>query len=370
MLAMAQKARVPRRRFGWLEVLAILAVLAIVTLISWSFGVQEKRTRLETRRLAATSGSSSRDAANARTTAGLSGRGIGSREPTTSSIPPTQRVAADHVMNLPWRHAGQCVGAAAASRRRLRAEYLATFVAVPVWHTTLYVHPGVSTAPIAAVQDNLERVHGFATSKLGLSANPPNIYLYPSVQALRDHSCASSSAVAYYDGAIHLAVSEIGDQWELRHSLRHEYAHHLLVSNDIGSPIWLQEGAAMDIADEPLHQSHQLWRQNPLRMQQMVESFPNALLPEQAKIFYGQAYAMTRFLQQLCGLRIGCGLADLTKALKDGSATPETLFDWATSERGSDLVHTSPLPLWDDYVKRGNLAPATIDALLHRPDAN
>jgi hypothetical protein len=134
----------------------------------------------------------------------------------------------------------------------------------------LVVSTFMPTAPIAAIRNNLERIHGFATSKLGLSAEPPGIYLYPSVETLRDHSCASTGAVAYYDGAIHVAVTEIGDQWELRHNLRHEYAHHLLVSNGIGRPIWLQEGAAMDIADEPLRQSHQLWRQNPLPMQQMV----------------------------------------------------------------------------------------------------
>ena len=124
----------------------------------------------------------------------------------------------------------------------------------------------------------------------------------------------------------------------------------------------------MEVADEPRRQSDQSWRQNPFRMQQMVESFPNTLPPEQVEIFYGQAYAMTTFLKQLCGLRTGCGLADLVGALKSGHATPETLFDWATSERGGDVAHTSPLPLWDYYVQRGNLAPATIDALLRRDD--
>jgi hypothetical protein len=103
-------------------------------------------------------------------------------------------------------------------------------------------------------------------------------------------------------------------------------------------------------------------------MEQMVETFPNSLSPVEAEIFYGQAYAMTRFLKQLCGMRTDCDpLAGLVKALKDGSATPETLFDWATAERGRDVGHTNQLPLWDDYVKRGNLAPATIDALMHRP---
>jgi hypothetical protein len=59
-------------------------------------------------------------------------------------------------------------------------------------------------------------------------------------------------------------------------------------------------------------------------------------------------------------------LAELTAALKSGRATPATLFDWAVWQRGSDLVHTSRLPLWDDYVARGDFAPATLDALLAR----
>jgi hypothetical protein len=72
--------------------------------------------------------------------------------------------------------------------------------------------------------------------------------------------------------------------------------------------------------------------------------------------------------KRLCLKLKECGLPQLTAALKTGRATPHTLFDWAISQRASDLVRTSALPLWDDYVRLGDFAPETRDALLHRPD--
>jgi hypothetical protein len=75
---------------------------------------------------------------------------------------------------------------------------------------------------------------------------------------------------------------------------------------------------------------------------------------------------MVEFLDRLCRAEENCNLKALVDALKNGQATPDTLFDWAVSKRGSDLVRTSALPLWDDYVVHQDFALATKLALLRR----
>jgi hypothetical protein len=57
---------------------------------------------------------------------------------------------------------------------------------------------------------------------------------------------------------------------------------------------------------------------------------------------------------------------ELVVALASGQANPETLFRWAISRRGSDLFRMTNLPLWDDYVERGDFAPPTEAELLKR----
>jgi hypothetical protein len=140
----------------------------------------------------------------------------------------------------------------------------------------------------------------------------------------------------------------------------------VLVSNGIGRPIWFQEGAAMTFAHDQPQGYYDRWRKNPIDLEQMVETFPNTAPLEIATTFYAQAYAMMDFLDRLCLTRTACGTAELVRALQNGSATPETLFDWAVAQSGSDLVHTARLSLWEDYVEHGNFPPATMDALLAR----
>jgi len=90
------------------------------------------------------------------------------------------------------------------------------------------------------------------------------------------------------------------------------------------------------------------------------------MTPNEVATFYVHAYVMTEFLERLCLARSRCGLPELADALMSKRATPETLFAWAISTRGSDLSRTTPLPLWDDYAARGNFAPATLQALVNR----
>jgi len=272
-----------------------------------------------------------------------------------------------------WRRPGQCAEADD-GRDAERAKYLATFKPTPVGRTTIYAHPDAPPSASLAIALQLPGVHRRTTDKLWLSADPPSkVFLYGNVEALQAHSCVGPPSVAYYDGAIHVALDkrlashrEMQERW-LSKSLEHEYVHHVLISNDVFEPIWFQEGAAMMLARDSPPNFVQVARLHPIRLHEMVSARPTQGSAEEARLFYAQSYLMIEFLERLCLNRIGCGSGELVAALKSGRATPETLFDWAVSERAADLVHTSRLPLWDDYFERGDFAPATQQALLTRP---
>jgi hypothetical protein len=286
-------------------------------------------------------------------------------------------------IDVPWRHPGMCANKPGAAFARARNDYLSSFAPVAAWHTTLYVHPDVPDWAAGAIADSLERTVARVTSKLGLASDPPRIYLYPTVEALRKHSCTSSTAVAYYDGAIHLSTEKASERMrsalsaddrdkpmrirralaEMQPSLTHEYVHHALVSNAIVTPMWFQEGAAMTIAGDPPRGYWTLWQKNPVDLRRMVNTFPRQADLPTVTIFNAQAFAMTEFLDSLCWARKTCNLSELAEALVSGQATPETLFEWAIAQRGSDLRHTTRLPLWDDYTERGKLGPETHAAL-------
>lgn len=284
--------------------------------------------------------------------------------------------------DLPWLHPGLCVDDAGTSTETERARYLATFAPTPAWRTTLYVHPEAPAWALAAIRDNLESIERRATKDIGLPSTPPPIYLYPTVASLREHSCASAHAVAYYDGAIHLAVVESEPEdpgavqrgprlWnsadhELLTSLRHEYAHHVLISNGVGKPIWFQEGTAMAFAEDAPLRSYSLVHEHPVDVADMVVSFPKTSSLEDATRFYATAHVMMEFLTRLCLARVDCNPAELAGALSSRAASPQTLFEWATVRRGSDLAPTAERSLWDDYVAHQNFPPATYQALLAR----
>jgi hypothetical protein len=261
-----------------------------------------------------------------------------------------------------WRHPGMCAAETSRDAQEARIRYLASFVPIIAWHTTVYAAPDVPSHAVESVRSYLEPLHQLVNSQLGLESEPPPIYLYPTAEAVRAHSCTSKTAVAYYDGAIHVAA-EIA---ELRSSLRHEYAHHVLVSNGIGGPMWFQEGTAMAVGHDCPLQAWQLWRDHPISLDQMVIGLPRPSTLEATTIFNAQACVMQEFLERLCSTLEGCGTRELANALISGRASPKTLFSWAITQRGGDLIRTTGLPLWDDYAQRGDFAPATKAALLRR----
>jgi len=234
---------------------------------------------------------------------------------------------------------------------------------VEVPDTTLFVEAGVTEEAVAAVRENLAQARAVTEGRLGLDASPPLLYLYASVETLRANACVNSSAVAYYDGAVHLAMNRAEDHYlALKHSLVHEYVHHVLFMNGIEQPMWFQEGTALLLAGE-----HAWFNWRPagrmLPSSAMVHDFPQTASPEFTEAFYGQSFRMVTFLNDLCWRRKDCSFArDLVAALKNGRATPDTLFDWAVSERGTDLFASTRLPLWDDYVENGFAFSAATEA--------
>jgi hypothetical protein len=147
--------------------------------------------------------------------------------------------------------------------------------------------------------------------------------------------------------------------------------HHVLFSHGIHRPVWFQEGVAMLVEDmrDGDSESGKWLTARLLRTDQMVQTFPQTVSAAEAEAFYGQALTMTVFLEKLCKNRESCDVAELVHALERGATTPDTLFDWAVSRRGSDLVRTARLSLWDDYVENGlRFAPATEIAISQRRD--
>ncbi len=266
---------------------------------------------------------------------------------------------------LPLAHDGPCGPQLSADTARAREEVRSKFnrIAAPPGNATLYFDPSVPQITVQKLLDALAHIDGLISTRLGLSSSAPDVYLYRNAEQLRQGVCVSPRTVSYYDGAIHLAVDPRDD---LLNSLKHEYTHHALFSHGLRRPVWFQEGAAMLLGGERQWLG---WRPKGalLPIDSMVQTFPQTASAESAEAFYGQAFAMTVFLNELCENSAPCGLPDLVNALASGAVKPEALFDWAVSKRGADLVRTARLPLWDDYVANGlQLSPDTTKAIAAR----
>lgn len=267
------------------------------------------------------------------------------------------------------------------NKRAEREAYLAQFRAVAVKDHQVHAHPDVESWSVDEVVSGIARASQRARAALDMESSEPLILIYPDVDSLRRHSCASEVAVAYYDGAIHLAplrkrsalpntkqakLEELRLSTELHQSLAHEYVHHVLVSNGVGKPIWFQEGAATRIAGDRPRDSYELFRKNPPEVARMTGELEDSASLTEANVYYAQAYEMLEFLERLCLRREPCGVGELAHALAGGEVSPEDLFHWAASDRSGDLSSTAQVSVWDDYLKHGNFAPETYQALLRR----
>lgn len=257
----------------------------------------------------------------------------------------------------------------------VRARIRSTFTRTPFdpGRATVYADPSVPSWAADLTSRALPLAARAVSMRLGLSSAAPDVYLYRDAEQLREGVCVSPSTVAFYDGAIHVAPSSRRWEWQaIVKGLRHELVHHVFFSHGIHRPVWFQEGVAM-LVENPRDGDSEWTKWLPtarlLRTDQMVQTFPQGVSAAEAEAFYGQAFAMTVFLEKLCKTRESCDVAELVHALESGATSPDTLFDWAVSRRGSDLVRTAHLPLWDDYLENGlRFAPATAIAISQRRD--
>lgn len=171
-----------------------------------------------------------------------------------------------------------------------------TFEEHRVEERTVHVAPGVEGEQLEYLTTLLAHTHRLLTRGLSVEAPLPHIFLHASAAQLREHACVPEAAVGYYDGAIHIAVLE--SLSELKRSLRHEYAHHVLASQGIGRPVWFHEGFAMSFAsDEPLD-AYRTWRHHPVDLAQIVEPLSSDCSDEEVQVFYAQAAVMYEFLKR------------------------------------------------------------------------
>ena len=256
---------------------------------------------------------------------------------------------------VPWHERPACEKAANAAPG-------AKFVRAAPNPFEILAEPAVPAEAIAHVTRELPKARELARTSLGLDAEPPAIYVYADLESLRENSCANGAAVAYYDGKIHLSlIAKDARYIELTRSLQHEYVHHALIGHGIQEPAWLQEGVAMVLSGEPA--GHWRPRGELLELSQMVAPIPPDASADQRQAHYGQAYAMTLFLQKLCANRKGCGYSNLVEALEYENAAPATLFEWVVDERASSLSK-APKALWESYAANDmQLLPADVVAL-------
>lgn len=208
----------------------------------------------------------------------------------------------------------------------------------------------------AEATERLALLLGMARSRVasetGLDVPPPIVFVHRNVETLRQHSCLTSNAVAFYDGSLHVSNAPHGRRGnvQLYYTVIHEYTHHALISNGVREPLWFQEGLAMHLSGEPIIGFDISSPEIPVA--EMVDAFPYTVSPKLAERIYGQAYQMVDFLMVMCRRTASpyCSKRALVERLRAG-ADPNTFFESTIQEldRDSDVA---PLARWQTYFSQ------------------
>lgn len=251
-----------------------------------------------------------------------------------------------------WMQPGLC-GSRHGARAGARDALLATFVSLPDAPTTIRYDRRVSAATLEAIGKALEIAVERVRARTGLSIPPsPRIYVYADLAQLQQVSCVNRAAIGYYDGAIHLSGDARHGQRAVVETVVHEYVHHVLSALGISTPMWLQEGLAMDVAGETWFLDPSLglvaWLQGGhLPFEAMGAAFPHASDESFALAAYCQCYAMVQFVRQRRG---EVRLRELLVVLLQGQVGAAEAFSWAAGLSGAPLERA-----WSDAVARGEL---------------
>ena len=267
--------------------------------------------------------------------------------------------------NLPWSAPGQCIlEGAEGDRVAYFSEFVEasegpeTVLSEETRSMTIWTHPQVSPSAISQVRGFMESAMSLADFYVN-DLDPPQVYVHQNVEALREHACVAPSALSYYDGAIHVALLDRLD--EVKKSVHHEYAHHILSKLGFGRPVWLQEGFAQRFAGESTETKPA--SATSIQLNDMVEPLSTTSSVHEVAAFYAQASDMLEFLNQLPSSSGKRGYAVLLEesrsALARGTTVPEDLFVWAVIQRGQGINRGDPLALWEHYLKSGGFDDAT-----------
>jgi hypothetical protein len=154
-----------------------------------------------------------------------------------------------------------------------------------------HVDPRLPLEAVTPILGYIAEAEGEAARRLKLRVARPETFLYFDKQLLTAAACISPEVVAYYDGALHVVAADA----DLRASVLHEYTHHVLISSGLLGPAWAQEGIAMNVANETWWRDRRWYRallDHPFGIDDLDESIPYQLVPDQAVLFYAQSAAL------------------------------------------------------------------------------
>jgi hypothetical protein len=154
----------------------------------------------------------------------------------------------------------------------------------------LYIDPRLSGPAHVQLIGYLQSAEREASAALKAEVSRPEVFAYFDRELLLAAACTNDDVVAYYDGALHVVLSDA----DVRQSVVHEYTHHLLMSGGMVGPAWAQEGIAMIVAQETWWRGHWLARlmESPFSLEVMEEAVPYKMTSDQALLFYVQSAAM------------------------------------------------------------------------------
>jgi hypothetical protein len=183
-----------------------------------------------------------------------------------------------------------------------------------------HIDPRLPLAAATPILGFLAEAEREVARRLKLSVARPETFVYFDKQLLTAAACINSDVAAYYDGALHVVAADA----DLRASVLHEYTHHALISSGLLGPAWAQEGIAMNIAGETWWQTRRWYSailDHPFGIDDLDESIPYQLVPDQAVQFYAQSAALVA-----CVLESKrWGLDALFNALRPAGTAGDTL---------------------------------------------
>jgi Flp pilus assembly protein TadD len=169
-------------------------------------------------------------------------------------------------------------------------------------HFAVSFSGGEDAAAARLILSQLEDAYLVVGHKLGqYPGHRTPVVLYPAQEFQRvTHSPGWAGAL--YDGRIKVPVGGLRrDDPELARTIRHEYAHSLIIALSGGKcPVWLNEGVAM-WAEDDRDGERESWALGILQMQPAptlarLETSFMRMRPEQAAAAYAQSYLAARHL--------------------------------------------------------------------------